>query len=150
MAESTTTRVRTLGSRRLASVDWSNPVRRFFGQSRGVNWGVLFLALVIAMFLVRPLVMSGMSWHRTAALLNERRAEVASLERRNDRLTRRVEYYKTRTFIAEQAREYGMVEPGEQSYVIREIVHPESAAQYAISRLRNATIDSPVAIAAQD
>jgi hypothetical protein len=39
-----------------------------------------------------------------------------------------------------------MVQPGERTYVIREIVHPESTADYAISRLRNATIDSAVAI----
>lgn len=147
MAGTTITRVRTLGSQRLARVDWSHPVRRFFGQSRAVNWGVLFLVAVIVLFLVRPLVMSGMSWHRTAALLAERRAEVADLEARNDELTERVSYYRTRTFIAEQARAYGMVEPGERTYVMREIVHPGSTADYAVARLRNATVDSPVAIA---
>lgn len=145
----TTTRVRTLGSRRLATSDWSHPLRRVFGQSRGVSWGVLFLVAVVGLMLVRPLVMSGLSWHRTAALLAERRAEVAQLERRNEALERRVEYYGTTTFIAEQAREYGMVEPGERSYVIREIVHPESTAEYAVSRLRNATVDSPVALDAR-
>lgn len=128
------------------SIDWSHPVRRFFGQSRAVNWGVLFIILIVGLMLVRPLVMSGLSWHRTAALLSERRAEVAQLEHRNDELTAQVEYYRTPTFITEQARTYGMVQPGERTYVIREIVHPESTADYAISRLRNATIDSAVAI----
>ncbi len=148
MPESTTTRVRTLGSRRLARIDWAHPVKRVFGQSRGATWGVAFVAVVVIMLLVRPLVMSGLSWHRTAALLDERRAEVAALEARNERLTRLVEYYRTKTFIAEQARTYGMVEPGEQSFVIREVVHPESTADYAIARLRNATVDSHVSISA--
>lgn len=143
----TTTRVRTLGSRRLAQLDLSHPVRRLFGQSRAVNWGVLFLALVVGMLLVRPLVMSGLSWHRTAALLEERRAEVARLDARHDDLSAQVEYYRTDEFIKEQARLYGMVEPGERSQVIREIVHPESAASFAIARLRNATVDSHVALA---
>jgi cell division protein FtsB len=142
----TVAHVRTAGFRRITAINWSHPVRRLFGQSRGVNWGVLFIVVVVGLLLVRPLVMSGMSWHRTAALLTERRAEVAQLERRNVELTKRVEYYRTPSFIAEQARAYGMVEPGERSYVIREIVHPDSAAQYAISRLRNATVDSPVAL----
>jgi cell division protein FtsB len=140
--------LRAAGGDRLAAIDWGHPVRRVFGQSRAVNWGVLFLVVVIGMLLVRPLVMSGMSWHRTAARIDERRAEVAQLEQRHDRLTARVEYYATPTFIAEKARAYGMVEPGEQSYVIREIVHPENTAEYAISRLRNATVDSPVTLAA--
>jgi cell division protein FtsB len=133
--------------RRLSAVDWSHPLRRVFGQSRGVNWGVLFILVVVGLLLVRPLVMSGLSWHRTAGLLEERRAEVATLEQRNVQLTERVEYYRTTTFIAEKAREYGMVEPGERSFVIREIVHPRSTAQYAIARLRNATVDSSAALA---
>ncbi len=145
-ATTTTTRTRTLGSRRLARVDLSHPLRRIFGQSRGVNWGVLFIVAVVVMMLVRPLVMSGLSWHRTAALQAERRAEVAQLEHRHEQLTAQVKYYGTEQFIAEQARRDGMVEPGEQSYVIREIVHPEDTAAYAIARLRNATVDSAVAI----
>lgn len=135
------------GGDRLAAINWGHPVRRFFGQSRAVNWGVLFLVAVIGLMLVRPLAMSGLSWHRTAGLLTERRAEVAALEQRNQDLTERVAYYRTDTFIAEQARMYGMIEPGEKTYVIRELVHPESAAEYAVSRLRNATIDSRTALA---
>lgn len=132
---------------RLATVDFAHPVRRLFGQSRGVNWGVIFILVVVILMLVRPLVMSGLSWHRTAALIDERRSEVAALERRHERLQARVDYYRTDAFIAEQARTYGMVEPGERTYVIRELVHPESAAEYAVSRLRNATVDSAVALA---
>lgn len=135
------------GGDRLARIDLSNPVRRLFGPSRGVAWGVLFLALVIGLMLVRPLVMSGLSWHRTAALLSERRAEVAALDHRHTALERRVKSYRTDAFIAEQARSYGMVEPGEETFVVREVVHPESAARYAVSRLRNATVDSPYALA---
>lgn len=145
----TITRLSSVGGDRLASIGLGHPVRRVFGQSRAVNWGVLFIVIVVGMMLVRPLVMSGLSWHRTAGRITERRAEVAQLDARHDMLKGRVAYYGTPTFIAEKARAYGMVEPGEQSFVIREIVHPESAAEYAVSRLRNATVDSQVALGAK-
>lgn len=135
------------GGDRIANIDIAHPVRRLFGPSRGVTWGVLFIVVVIALMLVRPLVMSGLSWHRTAALLEERRAEVAQLEARHDSLNRRVDAYRSPAFIAQQARTYGMIEPGEETFVVREVVHPESAARYAVSRLRNATVDSHVALA---
>ncbi|MEO6867624.1 MAG: septum formation initiator family protein [Gaiellales bacterium] len=141
----TIARLRT-GGDRIASINFTHPVRRLFGQSRGVNWGVLFIIIVMVMMLVRPLVMSGMSWHRTAALLNERRAEVQQLEARHDVLSTRVEYFRTDAFIAEQARTYGMIEPGERTFVIREFVHPDSVADYAVTRLRNATVDSTVSL----
>lgn len=139
--------LRSAGAERLGGIDWTHPVRRVFGQSRAVNWGVLFLVIVIGMLLVRPLVMSGMSWHRTAGRIEERRAEVAQLRHRHRVLSERVDYYRTPTFIAEKARAYGMIEPGEQSFVIREIVHPENTAAYAVARLRNATVDSRIALA---
>lgn len=134
------------GTRRVVDIDVRGALRRLFGQSVGVNVGVVFIALVVGLLLIRPLVVSGLSLHRTAALLTERRAEVAQLEHTHERLQERVDYYRTDTFIAEQARAYGMVEPGEQTYVIRELVHPESAAEYAIARLRNATVDSNVSL----
>src|SRR5688500_2881734 len=109
------------GGDRLAHIDLAHPVRRLFGQSRGVNWGVLFIVAVVGLLLVRPLVMSALSWHRTAALLEERRAEVASLEHRHDVLTRRVASYSSDVFITEQARTYGWTEPGEDTFVIREL-----------------------------
>jgi len=138
-----------IGGDRFAKIDITHPIRRLFGPSRGVAWGVIFITAVVGLMLVRPLVMSGLSWHRTAGLLEERRAEVAALETRHDQLTEQVEYYRTPTFIAEQARKYGMIEPGERAFVIRELVHPDSAAGYAIARLRNATVDSPVSLAAK-
>ena len=125
----------------------SHPIRRLFGESRGVAWGAVFIIVVLSLLLVRPLAMSLLSWHRTAAVLEERRTEVAGLERRHDHLKSQVAYYQTDAFVAEQARAYGMVVPGETAFVIRELVHPESAARYAISRLRNATVDHPAALA---
>ncbi|MCW2961410.1 MAG: hypothetical protein JWM25_1649 [Thermoleophilia bacterium] len=111
-------------------------------------FGAIFIIAIVAMMLVRPLAMSFLSWHRTAGLLEERRAEVNVLEQRHDLLREQVEYFRTSAFVAEQARTYGMTAPGETAFVIRELVHPESAAEYAISRLRNATVDDPVALAA--
>lgn len=136
------------GRVRIATSDLLHPIRRWFGESRGVTWGAIFLAVLIGLMLVRPLAMSLFSWHRTAGVLAERRAEVAGLERRNAHLKAQLDYYATDAFVAEKARSYGMVAPGETGFVIRELVHPESAARYATSRLRNATVDHPAALAA--
>jgi len=142
--------LRAAGGDRLARIDWVHPLRRVFGQSRAVNVGVLFIVAVVGLMLVRPLVMSGLSWHRTAGRIQERRAEVDQLEQRHQALEDRVDYYRTPSFIAEKARAYNMVLPGEQSFAIREIVHPGSTAEFAVARLRNATVDSNVAIGADD
>lgn len=125
----------------------AHPVRRLFGESRGVAWGAICIIALVTLLLVRPLGNSFLSWHRTAGLLQERRTEVAKLEQRHQQLTRKVAYYETESFTAEQGRTYGMVVPGETAFVIRELVRPESAAQYAIARLRNATVDHPAALA---
>jgi cell division protein FtsB len=121
-------------------------VQRWFGRSRGVTWGAVFIVIMLSLLLVRPLAMSLLSWQRTASLLNERRAEVAELQTRNDNLERQLAFYETDAFIAEQARSYGMVTPGEQSFVVREFVHPDTAARAAIDRLRNVTVDHPIAL----
>jgi len=128
-------------------VDLVHPMRRLFGESRGVAIGVMFVLAVVGLMLVRPVAMSFLSWHRTAALLTERRAEVAELDARHDELTEQVTYFQTNAFVAEKAREYGMAVPGEKTFVIREVAHPESASEYAIARLRNATVDHPIALA---
>lgn len=125
-----------------------HPVRRLFGESRGVTLGAIVLIALVTLLLFRPLAMTFFSYHRTAGILEERRTEVAELRKQHTRLTEQVAFYETPQFIAEQARSYGMIVPGEKAYVVRELVHPESAAQYAISRLRNVTVDHPAALAA--
>ena len=72
------------------------------------------------MLLVRPMIMSLLSYHRTADLLHDRRTEVARLTDRNETLTTRLQYYKTNQYLAERARTFGFVMPGETPYVIRE------------------------------
>ncbi|MCW2926735.1 MAG: hypothetical protein JWM86_703, partial [Thermoleophilia bacterium] len=37
------------GGDRLSKIDFSHPVRRLFGQSRAVNWGVLFIVAVVGL-----------------------------------------------------------------------------------------------------
>jgi len=97
--------------------------------------GLLF---VFCLLLVRPVGMSLLSWHRTASVLSDRREEVSALQKRNVMLDRRLEYYRTDAFVAERARRYGLVQPGEAGFVVRELVHPESVGRYAGNRLRNA------------
>ena len=127
-------------------IDLVHPVQRWFGRSRGVSFGVLFLVAMLALLVVRPLFMSATSWHRTASLLSERRVEVAQLQERNDKLKERARFQRTETFVQEQARSYGLVMPGEETLVIRELVHPESVGGYMVARLRNVTVDGSHAL----
>ncbi len=117
------------------------PIRSVFGESRGVTVLVGILLLLLLLLLVRPMLRSALSYQRTAAMLEERRAEVASLQERNRELLQRRDYYRTSEFIAERAREYGLVRPGEESFVIRELVHPELIGRYARAQLANAAYE---------
>jgi hypothetical protein len=123
------------------SADLVHPVRRLFGQSSGAAWGAIVVIVLLSMMLVRPIANSVLSWHRTAGLLAERRTEVTQLRREHRQLKSDLAFYDTDQFVVEQARTFGMVFPGEQTYVLREVVHPESAARFAIARVRNATVD---------
>jgi cell division protein FtsB len=107
-----------------------------FGESTAITWIVVGLLAILCLLIVRPVAMSLLSWHRTAGLLAERRDEVANLEARNDELKAEYEYYQTEGFLAERAREYGLVLPGETPYVVRELVHPESVERYTAAHLQ--------------
>jgi cell division protein FtsB len=126
-----------------------HPFRSLFGESRAVTWAAIILVAMLSLMLVRPAAMSLFSFQRTAGLVTERRAEVAALQARNDALHEQLDYYRTDAFVAERARTYGMIRPGEQSYVVRELVHPESAVRYATSRLRSIAA-APTATATPD
>lgn len=115
------------------------PVRSVFGESPGVTAILLAITILLGLLLLRPMLMSLISYHRTASLLSDRRTEVAALKQRNTELRARVTYFGTDAFIAERAREYGLVHPGETSYVVRELVHPELLTKYAQAQLQNAS-----------
>lgn len=127
-----------------------HPIRMLFGESRSVSWLAILLIVLVGMLLVRPMMRSVLSYHRTDALLTERRGEVASLERRNDILKRRAAYRRTDGFIAERGREYGLVVPGETPYVVRELARPDAVGAYARARVRNVTLDHPAVIVPPD
>ncbi|MBC7644568.1 MAG: septum formation initiator family protein [Thermoleophilia bacterium] len=113
--------------------------RTLFGDSKGLSWLFMIMLLLIGLLLIRPMMMSLLSYHRTAALLTERRGEVAQLSSRNVELRTTREWYRSDAFLAVRAREYGLVKPGETPFVIRELVHPELVAAYAATQLQNAT-----------
>lgn len=118
-----------------------HPIRRIFGESQGVTVLVVIMLCLIATLLVRPMIRSLMSYQRTAAMLTERRSEVAQLTARHTELQQRRDYYRTPEFISERAREYGLVRPGERAFVIRELVHPELMGRYARAQLANAAYE---------
>ncbi len=119
-----------------------HPIRQVFGESQGVTVLVIIMLCLIVTLLVRPMVRSLLSYQRTAAMLTERRAEVAQLTTRHAELVKRRDYYRTPEFIAERAREYGLVRPGERAFVVRELVHPELMGRYARAQLANASYES--------
>src|SRR5690349_17045149 len=104
------------GGKRLRSM--ANPIPLLIGESRTGTWVMVAILAVIGLLVVRPVIMSALSWHRTANVLNERRSEVAHLEQRHDLLKKKLEYYRTDAFIAERARHYGLVRPGETAFVV--------------------------------
>ena len=108
---------RTIQRRRFGTL------RRIFGESSSARRLAAVLVLLLALLILRPMLMSALSYHRTAGLLEQRRQEVRDLEQRNALLKERVAYYRTDVFLAERAREYGLVKPGEEAYVIRELAH---------------------------
>lgn len=113
----------------LRRVVLTHPLQRVFGESREVRWSAIFVLGMVALLFVRPVAMSLLSFHRTAAVLAERRAEVRQLSQRNRDLMRLNRYYQTDAYVVEQGRRFGMVRPGEISYVIRDLAHPESTAR---------------------
>jgi cell division protein FtsB len=114
-------------------------VRRLFGDSTGVTAVLAAILVLVCLLLVRPVIMSLLSWNRTAGLLGQRHAEVDSLLSQNAQLKATLRYYGTDAFIAERAREYGLVRPGETQYVVRELAHPQDGPSYARTQLENAT-----------
>lgn len=141
-------RIRELSAGALnATLGWAGrhfgPIRRAFGDSPVTTGLSLAFLLLLGMLLIRPMVMSMMSYQRTAALLEERRDEVTSLRERNERLTATQEYYRTNAFVAERAREYGLVRPGETPFVVREYAHPESAGAFTRNKVQNQVFGGP-------
>lgn len=96
-------------------------LRRVFGESSSSRKLAAVLLLLLAILILRPMFMSLLSYHRTEGLLDQRRAEVAELAQRNRELEQQVDYYRTDVFLAERAREYGLVKPGEKAFVVREL-----------------------------
>lgn len=99
-------------------------LQRIFGEFHGGRLLTLVFVGLLLMLIVRPVVMSLLSYHRTANLLEHRRSEVSDLQKRHDTLQATAKYYETDVFLAERAREFGLVRPGEQAYVIRELARP--------------------------
>lgn len=118
---------------------------RLFGPSTFATWFVAAVLLLLGLLLVRPLVMSTLSWHRTAGLLADRRSEVAGLRARHDALRLQLTYFNTDAFLAERAREYGLVRAGETPFVIREFTRGESPARFSLDQLPTHVGDFPSA-----
>lgn len=112
-------------------------LRDLFGESRATTLVLVGILVVLGLLVVRPMIMSLLSYHRTAGLLDERRTEVAHLTKRNGQLEQQVAYFRTDVFLAERARLYGLVKPGEQAFVIREYTHTEAAGRFVRSRAQS-------------
>jgi cell division protein FtsB len=107
---------------------------RLFGESMLGTWFVTAVLVLLGLLLVRPLVMSTLSWHRTASLLADRRAEVGALRARHTALKEQLAYFGTDAFLAERAREYGLIRAGETPFVIREYTRGNGGARFSLDR----------------
>ena len=80
-----------------------------------MRWIVAGVLAAIAFSYVPPL----RAYLAARGAVAARRADVASLERKNRELERRVAYAKTAEFVEREARKLGLVRPGERLFIVK-------------------------------
>ena len=80
-----------------------------------LRWCVLAAGVLVAFLYYQPLS----SYVETRSALNERAGEVAVLRQERDRLQVRLERASTRDALAREARQMGLVRPGERLFIVK-------------------------------
>ena len=75
------------------------------------------MLVVVAYFYYRPLV----SWMHTRSALAERQTQVAELQRQKAQLEQAVTRATSLASLARQARRIGLIQPGEQLFIVKGI-----------------------------
>jgi cell division protein FtsB len=82
-----------------------------------LRWAALATLVVVALLYYRPLK----SYVETRSALEQRRQEVRELRAKRDELARRLAEVDTPDALARRARKLGLVEPGEQLFIVKGI-----------------------------
>jgi cell division protein FtsB len=89
--------------------------RRPARSALALRWLGVAVFIAIALSYVHPL----RSYQAARARVDERRADLAALERENARLERRLSLSGKDLFVEREARRIGLVRPGERLYIVK-------------------------------
>jgi cell division protein FtsB len=91
------------------------------GRAAGIRWDRIgrVALLVVLVGILALYVGPARSWWTTWHVAKQRRAEVAGLQRENERLRARARALRDPNALERDARRLGMVRPGERSYVVK-------------------------------
>jgi cell division protein FtsB len=89
--------------------------RRPTRSALALRWLGVAVLVAIALSYVHPL----RSYQAARARADERRTELAALERENSRLTHRLALSGEDSFIEREARRLGLVRPGERLFIVK-------------------------------
>jgi cell division protein FtsB len=88
--------------------------RRPSRSSLALRWLALAVLVAIAVAYVHPIRSYADARHE----VERRKAEIAALEREQERLDARIEVAKTDDFVEREARKLGLVRPGERLFIV--------------------------------
>jgi cell division protein FtsB len=91
--------------------------RRPSRSKLALRWAAVAVLVLIALAYVHPLT----SYRHARSEVVQRRAAIASLERQNTDLARRLTNTSKSEFVVREARRLGLVRPGEHLFIVKGI-----------------------------
>jgi len=88
--------------------------RRPSRSSLALRWLAVVVLAAIAVAYVHPI----RSYTDARGEVDSRKADIAALEREQERLDARIEVAKTDEFVEREARKLGLVRPGERLFIV--------------------------------
>lgn len=88
--------------------------RRPSRSSIALRWLAVVVLTAIAVAYVHPI----RSYMDARGQVERRKADIAALEREQERLDRRIDVAETDEFVEREARKLGLVKPGERLYIV--------------------------------
>ena len=88
--------------------------RRPSRSSLALRWLAVVVLAAIAVAYVHPI----RSYMDARGQVERRKADIAALEREQERLERRIDVAETDEFVAREARKLGLVRPGERLFIV--------------------------------
>jgi cell division protein FtsB len=98
--------------------------RRPSRSKLALRWAAVGVLVLIALSYIHPLT----SYRHARAQVAQRRAAIASLERDNAALARKLTMTSTDDFVVREARRLGIVRPGEHLFIVKGLGSPEETS----------------------